>query len=744
MDERLLEFAHRMLRLHHGLDCSLKQLASYDDINIAAKSTEGAFVLKFLSTPQDWAFVEAEARILQGITGDPQNGLSDMVPSPRPALDGRLVVPVQLPDGRESRMLLLSFLEGTFMGDIVRDEAMYRSLGRALGKLDRAMAQVDEPAIGARRFRWDLHYLQMSRPYLHCVKEPARRRLVDHFIKQFETEVLPQLPLLPRQCLHNDANEWNTLTENGLVSGFIDFGDMVMGPRVLELGVSLAYALMEQEDPVQAAAWAIEGYVETYSLDAREVPLLFWMIAGRLCTTLLSSAEKKADGTATDYILISEQGAWDLLEHWIRICPDHATRTWLAAAGHPVTGTGREQLLEKRHSIFSSSMSLSYQEPIQMERAALQYMYGADGRSYLDCVNNIMHVGHCHPRVVEAIQRQAARLNTNTRYLYHLLSDYAERLLQHFPDKMQRVFFVNSGSAAGDLALRIARTATGCEETAVLKHGYHGNTASTIAVSNYKYAGKGGPGKPNGIWELPLAGPLQNGALPERLGAFIHESIVGCGGQVVLAGEYMQGVYGEVRKRGGVCIADEVQTGFGRVGHGFWAYELLGLDPDIVVMGKPMGNGHPLAAVVTTAELARGFETGMEFFSSFGGNPVSCAAGMAVLDVIESEGLQGHARDLGDHLMREWKGLEKEFAEVENVRGSGLFLGMELVVGDGSGQANGGLAKGLVNAMRKEGFLLSTDGPANNVIKFKPPMCFDWGNAKELTQILKNTLHELI
>ena len=647
-------------------------------------------------------------------------------------------------------MRALSYLEGKFLAEERPTAAMLSSLGSLLGKLDVELGKIDIQQIGCRVLKWDLQHALRSEQSIAKLPEAAQRRIVAYFLMAFRNEVLPQLPALKRQAIHNDANDWNVLVREGAVSGLIDFGDMVAAPAVQELAVALAYALMGQDDLVAAASTLIRAYVRHHPLPAAQVRLLYWLVSARLCISVLSSNDAKLEGSASDYTLISEKGAWSLLDRWLELNPGCATRAWLEAAGLPDPDPPAKDtdLLAQRHARFSKAMSTSYRQPIQMERAALQYMYGADGRCYLDCVNNIMHVGHCHPRVVEALQLQASRLNTNTRYLYRQLGDYAERLLAHFPERMDRVFFVNSGSAAADLALRIARTATGQHHIAALEHGYHGNTAQTIAASHYKFAGKGGMPQPADTVLAPLypgtGRPWGEGLAEDlRLAAFIHESIVGCGGQVALDRQHALDLYREVRRRGGLCIADEVQTGFGRVGEAFWAYELTGLDPDIVVLGKPMGNGHPMGAVVTTADIAEGFETGMEFFSSFGGNPVSCAAGLAVLDVMEDEGLQAHARQLGAGLLAAWRGLSERHEVVAEARGSGLFLGLELVRAEDTRQPNKALADRLVNLLRAEGILLSTDGPAGNVIKFKPPMCFSKENAERLSATLEKTLIEI-
>lgn len=397
-----------------------------------------------------------------------------------------------------------------------------------------------------------------------------------------------------------------------------------------------------------------------------------------------------------------------------------------------------------------------------MESAAFQFMFDRYGNSYLDAYNNIPHVGHQHPRVVESGQRQMAKLNTNTRYLYDPLQEYAEKLLSKFPSTLNKVYFVNSGSAASDLAVRLAQTYLQKQGMVVMEHGYHGNTRMGIDISPYKYQSKGGKGKSHHIIEAVIpdtyrgayrnnngeAGMAYANDLLEKIrsheggiAGFIAEPIIGCGGQVPLAKGYLQAVYPAIRAQGGVCISDEVQTGFGRMGSHFWGYEKQGVVPDIVILGKPMGNGHPMGAVVTTEAIAEAFNNGMEFFSSFGGNPVSCAIGSAVLDVIEEEQLQQNTSMVGDYFMDQLRQLQNEFTSIGDVRGSGLFIGVEFIKDDQL-TPNTELAQRIKNELRNRHILVSTDGPYDSVIKSKPPLCFTKSNVdqvlEEMRQVLSN------
>jgi 4-aminobutyrate aminotransferase-like enzyme len=397
----------------------------------------------------------------------------------------------------------------------------------------------------------------------------------------------------------------------------------------------------------------------------------------------------------------------------------------------------------------------------------MQYLYDDSGRCFIDAYNNVPHVGHCHPRVVDAGARQMRVINTNTRYLNDLLSRYAEQLLATLPPALDVCYFVNSASEANELALRLARSFTGQRDMIVLDAAYHGNTTSLIDISPYKHAGPGGSGAPDWVHVAPLpdvyrgphkASDPEAGAKyaryvgeivetiidrAKRPAAFIAETCPSVGGQLIFPPGYLANVYEYVRKAGGLCIADEVQTGLGRMGTSFWAFEDQGVVPDIVVMGKPLGNGHPIGAVATTRAVADAFNNGMEYFSTFGGNTVSCAIGMAVLDVVREERLRDHARRVGDVMLGALRELPARFPIVGDVRGSGLFLGVELVRDRDTLEPAGAEASFVANRMRDRGILLGTDGPHHNVVKIRPPMPFAEGDAHILIDALADSIGEL-
>jgi len=425
-----------------------------------------------------------------------------------------------------------------------------------------------------------------------------------------------------------------------------------------------------------------------------------------------------------------------------------------------------ESLLERREEHIGSALSVSYENKLHIVRGYMQYLYDAEGRAFLDAVNNVPHVGHSNPRVVAALHSQMRTLTTNTRYLHGNILRYAQRLTATLPASLDVCYFVNSGSEANDLALRLARAYTGKTDTIVLEGAYHGNLTSLIDISPYKFGGAGGQGKPATTHVVPMPDcyrgefkgmTLQSGeayaafvreaAKDANSAAFIAESVPGCGGQIVPPPGYLCRAAQHIRDAGGVFIADEVQVGMGRAGSAFWGFELSQSEsesvvPDIVVVGKPIGNGHPLAAVITTREIADAFDNGMEYFNTFGGNPASCAVGLAVLDEIEDQNLQENARIVGAKLLQGLIELKSRHSIIGDVRGVGLFLGVELVRNHATLQPAAAEATYISNRMRDDGILISTDGPLHNVLKIKPPMVFTAHNAEVLLRTLDKILSE--
>src|SRR5436305_2177734 len=582
----------------------------------------------------------------------------------------------------------------------------------------------------------------------------------------------------------NDGPEWRTV-HIGL-DIFMEVGTPILAPLD-----GIIHSFRDNDSPLDYGPTIILKH----TVGDNDSQILFYTLYGHLSADSLEGLyEGKSIAMGTPFCKIGNyrvNGGWpphihfqiitDLLDRigefpgvarpsqrevWLSVSPDPNIIVGIPRESFPEDELSVEEIRREREEHVGKSLSISYQKPLKIVRGSMQYLYDEDGRAYLDAVNNVSHVGHCHPRVVRAGQEQMAVLNTNTRYLHDNLVRYARSLCATLPEPLSVCFFVCSGSEANELALRLARTHTQRKDLIVVDAAYHGNTTALVEISPYKFDGPGGTGAPPYVHKVPLpdvyrgqyretnppAGEKYARHIEEAireiqqrqstLAAFICESLLGCGGQIVLPENYLKEAYSHVRKAGGVCIADEVQVGFGRVGTHFCGFETQGVVPDIVTLGKPIGNAHPLAAVVTTPEIAASFNNGMEYFNTFGSNPVSCAIGLAVLDVIEEEKLQQNALRVGARLLDGLCGLMERHPLIGDVRGLGLFIGIELVLDRHTLAPAARQASYIANRMKQRGILLSTDGPFHNVLKIKPPLVFSKANVDSLVSTLNDILGE--
>ncbi|WP_233899673.1 aminotransferase class III-fold pyridoxal phosphate-dependent enzyme [Tenacibaculum piscium] len=449
------------------------------------------------------------------------------------------------------------------------------------------------------------------------------------------------------------------------------------------------------------------------------------------------------------------------IEVWKSVCPNPNLlfKSDELAENNTISNN---DLIKYRKQHLGKSLSLQYKTPIKMVRGAGQYLMDQFGNKYLDTVNNVAHVGHENYNVVKAGQNQMSLINTNSRYLHENINNLAKELIETLPPELNVLHFVNSGSEANELAIRMAKAVTGEKDIIASEIGYHGNSNMCIDISSYKFDGKGGSGAPEFTQIFPLADSFRGKYRGENtakkyadevqkcidtiqekgrnVGAFIIEPIISCGGQVELPRGFLSEAYQKIRKVGGVCISDEVQTGCGRMGKTFWGFQLHNVVPDIVTIGKPLGNGHPIAAVACTQKVADAFANGMEYFNTFGGNPVSCAIATEVIRTVKRDKLQENALEVGEYLKSELKELSKEFPIIGDVRGQGLFLGIEFV--DSALNPLASQTDYLANRMKDHGILMSTDGPDYNVLKIKPPIIFSKENAEEVLFYLNKILKE--
>ncbi len=460
---------------------------------------------------------------------------------------------------------------------------------------------------------------------------------------------------------------------------------------------------------------------------------------------------------------------------WRSLSPDPSTFLGVPVALSSPLPTN-EQLLSARRAHVGGNVRLSYgNAPLTVVRGWKQYLFNERGQRFVDAYNNVAHVGHSHPRVVRAVAAQLSVLNTNTRYLQSQLTQYAQSLTALLPAPLSVCYFTASGSEANELALRLARAAPGARDVIVMDSAYHGHTTTLIDISPYKHGGAGGSGAPDWVHTVAIPDVYRAQAeiagepgawfaadverVLERLrarqtnsdlraggallSAFISEVCPSVGGQILPPPSYLGEVYARVRAAGGVCIADEVQTGFGRLGTHFWAFERSGVVPDVVVLGKPIANGFPMGAVVTTPAIARAFDNGMEYFSTFGGSTAACVAAQATLDVTLDEGLQQHALQVGAELLSGFRALAEQHEVVGDVRGSGLFLGVELVKDRLTREPAPDEASFVVARLREQQVLVGTDGPHHNVIKVRGPMCLGSADVESIVRALAGALREM-
>ncbi|MFC2088302.1 aminotransferase class III-fold pyridoxal phosphate-dependent enzyme [Calditrichota bacterium] len=766
--EEIRLFAEKL----YGIKASVKPMVSDIGQNFRLTHKSGnEYVFKIANPAERKEMLEAQNQAMEFVT---KNCANIRCPQIIKTISGDQITTVASVKRNTYLARMLDYIPGKFLADVqLQTPQLLYKFGSVLGAMDKALSDFYHPAAN-RYWHWDLKNASDLIHYTDFITDRNNRRLVEYFLLQFDTEVLPQLKGFRESVIHNDPNDHNILVNQSAkgeykISGIIDFGDMVYSYIICELAIACAYMMIGKENPVEAVLPVIKGYHNQNPLTDNELYVLYYLSCARLLSSVTIAAYQKQIQKNNDYLSISEQPAAITLNRLIAINPIKALqlfRETCGLTGKISTGMSAEDIFQKRSRLIGKSLTTSFKKPLKITRAAMQYLFDETGKTYLDCVNNVSHVGHCHPHVVRSAQKQMAILNTNTRYLYDSIVEYASRLTNLFPNPLNVCYFVNSGSEANELAVRLAQTYTNKNDFIVIDNAYHGNTLSVVDLSPYKFDGPGGKGsKPNihkvnmpdlfhGPYkandrdagkkyakyvEIAIEQMIKNDKHPA---GFFCESLLGCGGQIVLPQNYLTESFRLVRNAGGLCIADEVQVGFGRMGSSFWGFETQNVIPDIVTLGKPIGNGHPLGAVITTREIADAFDNGMEYFNTFGGNPVSCAVGLAVLDVIEDEKLQENALKVGENFKQGLGQLKTKHDIIGDVRGLGLFLGIELVTNRDTLAPAAKQATYIVERMKELGIQLSIDGPLHNVLKIKPPMVFTEENADLVVSSLEKILKE--
>lgn len=754
-----------LVETQYGLPNTLVRLAGENENYMVTTPNNERFVLKLADPETTDGMMEIEHLAVERLM---DSGLDINLPRVRPTRSGGISARMMTDKGHLLRGRLLEFVPGKAWGSCLpAGPARLEDLGRTIARINKTMEVIVHP--DARRTHpWDLARADQHRSGISLIDNPDQRKILERIFHFYAAIARPGFSNLTQSLIHGDINDDNVLVAEDRVAGMLDFGDCLENPVICDLAIALAYHTLDEKDPLEAGAVMVGAYHRVRPLSREELTLLFPLMCTRLAVSVIISAQRRLIDPHRESWFVSEERAWKKLAFFDRIPPAEAgihlaSKTGLTLYGD--RGRPAAALMEQRARFMGPSLAVSYQTPLKLLQGKGQYLYDDHGRPFLDLYNNVCHVGHCHPRVVQAGQAQMARLNTNTRYLYDGLTDYAQKLTATLPRELDTCFFVNSGSEANELALRMAKTITAQENILVVEGAYHGHTAAMIDISPYKFMGKGGRGRPKSwVHVVPLAdgyrgrykgqGQEAGKAYGDEVGkiiqqikgpiaGFITEALLSCGGQMIPPKDYFKTAFAHVRAANGLCIVDEVQTGFGRTGSRFWAFELQEVVPDILVMGKPMGNGHPMAAVVTRRDLAQRFANGMEFFATFGGNPVSCAIGMAVLEVIEEENLQDNARLVGQHLLDGLLALKNHHPLMGDVRGIGLFIGIELVLDLQNLTPAAPQAIDLVNRLKERGILTGTDGPFSNVIKIKPPMVITLEDADMFLRIFSDELTDI-
>ncbi|WP_342642569.1 aminotransferase class III-fold pyridoxal phosphate-dependent enzyme [Rhodoligotrophos ferricapiens] len=761
--------AARLIRLF-PVEGELRPLYSERDQNFLVTGKAASYVLKIVSSQDDAASIDMQLQALAHIAeADP----TLPVPRLQPAGDGDNSVSFTSEAGSAHRAFLLSYLPGIILNEAPLSSALLHNHGQMVARLGRALAGFFHPAAG-RQLLWDLRQLPEFAAVIERVEDSTDRALLDEIVSRFAAHVGPRLKTVRAQIIHGDASAHNVLvdsTQQQRIAGIVDFGDLYHGPLVSDLAVAIADVLFNRDGTPAQIATIVSGYHSVTPVAPEEVDLLYDLISARLALSYLIAVYRRTETPGReDYnAALAEDGlAW--LKQLKNIGGETLTRTIRAGLGHRAGGTASsaagapvdmDSLRRRRDRVMGPRMRLFYENPLHMVRGEGVWLFDATGRRFLDVYNNVPHVGHCHPHVVEAIARQAAILNTNTRYLGEQVISLAERLGATLPGDLRICAFVNSGSEANDVAWRMAKAYTGNGGGIMMQAAYHGITDAIDAFSPAERRGGQWPAHMRAIMppdgyrgsyrygepdlgaryaadtDKAIASLAEAGLKPA---AFMVDSTFLTNGVLEAPQDYLATVFAKVRAAGGLCIADEVQAGFGRMGRSMWGHQTYGVVPDIVTIGKPAGNGHPLGVVITRPEIMDALLDETSFFSTFGGNNVSAAAGLAVLDVIEQEHLIENSTAVGAYLKDGLKGLMARHEIIGDVRGHGLVIGVELVRDRASLEPAREETARVVNGMRDRGVLIGSEGQNGCVLKIRPPIVF----AREHAEIVIETLDQVL
>ncbi len=604
--------------------------------------------------------------------------------------------------------------------------------GTTTARLSRATRGFFHPAAG-RVMPWDVQHALTVRPMVASIGDAGWRRTVGRTLDRYEAVVSPRWPHMRAQVVHGDLSTDNALIDaRGRITGIVDFGDMSHSATVIDLVAALDSLGTGRvgDELLRVGRLVVDGYRRVLPLEPLELDVLGELWATRAAIGVAISSWRVVNGLEdAEFAERYNPTAMEMVESLAAV-------GWELESSRRRPGRAGLPLSERRAAVFGSGLeALSYDDPLEVLAAEGVWLHGTDGRRYLDMYNNVPCVGHAHPRVTEAIARQSRQLNTNLRYLHPAAIELAERLAASCPTELDTVVFVNSGSESNDLAWRMAAAVTGHRGGLCTSFAYHGVTEAIAALSPETWP----PGyTPHHVrrWAPPDAyrgEHLDAGAFAAAvdelgdlgLAAVILDGVLQSDGVIDPSPDYVQELVGRTHAAGGLWIADEVQGGHGRTGLGMWSFERFGITPDIVTLGKPMGNGHPVAALITRRAIAAEFGlTQGSFFSTFGGNQVSIAAATAVLDVIDDERTVERTRVVGGQLREALRQITADDDRVGDVRGVGLANAVEMVVDRTTARPDAVVAAAMKNSLRRHGVLVGTTGPNGNVLKIRPPLAF--------------------
>lgn len=776
------EEARQIARELFGLSGDLAPLKSERDQNFRIRTgKDDGYVLKLSNAAEDPGVIDFQVRALEHVKRqDPTLRIPRVVR----AKDGATIGTVRDGRGIQHIARVLTFLPGIVLESVTMTPALWRSVGAVAGRLDLALRGFFHPH-ARQEHPWDITRCAALRPHTHHIADAAARRNSEQILEHMARDVIPRLRGLRHQVIHNDVHGKNALIDPDRpdrIAGILDFGDMVFGPLVAEVAIAADVEGVPDDDLMETLCAIVSGFDSVLPLEEEEVDLVYDLVLARLAVTATIIAwRKEMRPDQPDYIHESEAPCWATIEDLLArgrtqvraglrkacryppYCPvDGPSGEAAAPAGDDAPDAAGE-LLARRRQVLGARLRLFYEQPLHFERGRGPWLFAPQGEAFLDAYNNVPVVGHCHPQVVKAVTRQTAALNTNTRYLYSSIVDYAERLTGTLSGDLSVCIFVNSGSEANDIAWRVAQFTSGQRGALVMEDAYHGITEAIAELTPSNLKRELAPHVQTLISPDPYRGRYRYGEadLAERYAqdadraiadlaragfrpaAFMVDTALVSNGIPDVPEGYLAAVAEKVRQAGGLVIADEVQAGFGRLGTHLWGHLAHGLVPDIVTMGKPVGNGYPLGVIVTRAEIldAFGEETGL--FSTFGGNTVACAAGLAVLDVIEEEELLKNAQLTGDYLRDGIRALAPRHVWIGDVRGGGLLAGVELVRDRATLEPAGTETSRVLDLMRQNGVLVGREGHYDNVIKIRPPLVFQRQHADILIEALDRSLAAL-